>query len=260
MLEKLLQRWELKASRTGASPRRSQLTRTTRLGLPGLSRGFPCHRNQLTTRWWSVDSSAPLFTRVSKTHGQRSDDTITKSIIDLWPRVLWYHVHLWASLCLNMVFIIDRLWLAQKSNNRTPKTTSDRGGHSSQSRPSRYCRHCRCAHWSPPVRPWSPTLGPLAEGCILRTAVQCICTNNSHTFSPSPEAWGGDPLVHQGKLQHGGAPGLALDVGPSLPTGRVSCLTPLFFMGYFEPYLVWPLTWDQYASGDPTGSTWLQTT
>ena len=35
-------------------------------------------------------------------------------------------------------------------------------------------------------------------------------------------------------------PGLAPDVGPELPPGRVSCLTLLFLMGYFEPYLVWP--------------------
>ena len=50
MLEKLLRRWELKASQTGASPRRSQLTRTTCLCLPGLSGDFSCHRNQLITK------------------------------------------------------------------------------------------------------------------------------------------------------------------------------------------------------------------
>ena len=38
-----------------------------RLGLPGVSCFFPCQQIQLTTRWWSVDSSAPLFTGVSKT-------------------------------------------------------------------------------------------------------------------------------------------------------------------------------------------------
>ncbi|XP_059902154.1 uncharacterized protein LOC132453327 [Gadus macrocephalus] len=94
MPEKLRRRCELKIPRTGASSRRSQFTRTTRLGLPGLSGNFPHSLIQLTTRWWSVDSSAPLFTRVSKTCGLRSDDTITKSIIDLRPRVLWYQVHL----------------------------------------------------------------------------------------------------------------------------------------------------------------------
>ncbi len=60
-------------------------------------------------RWWSVDSSAPLFTRVSKTYGRRSDETTTKSIIDLRPRVSWCHVHWWTPLCLNMVFVMDKL-------------------------------------------------------------------------------------------------------------------------------------------------------
>ncbi|XP_054882150.1 transmembrane protease serine 3-like [Poeciliopsis prolifica] len=36
---------------------------------------------------WLVDSSAPLFTRESKTYGHRSDETTTKSIIKLWPWV-----------------------------------------------------------------------------------------------------------------------------------------------------------------------------
>lgn len=40
---------------------------------------------QLHSRWKSVESSTPLFTRVSKTHSWRSDDT--KSIIDFLPRV-----------------------------------------------------------------------------------------------------------------------------------------------------------------------------
>lgn len=38
----------------------------------------------------------------------RSDETTTKLIIDLWPRVLWYQVH---SSCLSMVFIMDKPWL-----------------------------------------------------------------------------------------------------------------------------------------------------
>ncbi|KAI3363732.1 hypothetical protein L3Q82_001348 [Scortum barcoo] len=68
-----------------------------------------------------LTSSAPLFTRVSKTYGRRSDETTTKSIIDLRPRVSWCHVHRWTPLCCsNMVFVMDKVWLAQKSNNRTP--------------------------------------------------------------------------------------------------------------------------------------------
>ncbi|KAK0148965.1 hypothetical protein N1851_010649 [Merluccius polli] len=39
-------------------------------------------------------SSAPLFARVSKTCGRKSDDTTTKSIIDLRPRVSWCQVSL----------------------------------------------------------------------------------------------------------------------------------------------------------------------
>nr|XP_013770851.1 PREDICTED: uncharacterized protein LOC102195664 [Pundamilia nyererei] len=42
----------------------SQHTLTVRLGTPGLSSVVPCHLIQLTTRWLSVDSSAPLFTQV----------------------------------------------------------------------------------------------------------------------------------------------------------------------------------------------------
>lgn len=49
--------------------------------------------------------SASPFTRVSKTFGLSPDDNITKSIIGLRSRVLWYDVHLWATLCLNMVFM-----------------------------------------------------------------------------------------------------------------------------------------------------------
>ncbi len=90
---KLWQRWQLKISLIGDSARRSQQTLTVRLGLPSLSSFLPHHRIQLTTRWLSVDNSAPLLTRVSKTYGRRSDETTTKSIIDLRSRVSWCHVH-----------------------------------------------------------------------------------------------------------------------------------------------------------------------
>ena len=49
-----------------------------------------------------------------------SDDTTTKSIIDLWPKMAWYQVHLWTTLYLNMLFVMDNPWLAQKSKNKTP--------------------------------------------------------------------------------------------------------------------------------------------
>ncbi|KAI3368210.1 hypothetical protein L3Q82_007942 [Scortum barcoo] len=92
--EKLFRRWELKTSLTEGSARRSQQTLTICLGLPGLSNFLllpadPTHHQVVIT----VDSSAPLFTRVSKTYSRRSDKTTTKSIIDLQPRVSWCHVH-----------------------------------------------------------------------------------------------------------------------------------------------------------------------
>ncbi|MEQ2233696.1 hypothetical protein ILYODFUR_024402 [Ilyodon furcidens] len=77
-----------------------------RLGLPCLTGILPHHQSQLTTRLWSVKSSAPLFTRVSKTCGHRSDDTTTKSIIELQPRVSWCQ-DIWTRLCLNMELVMD---------------------------------------------------------------------------------------------------------------------------------------------------------
>lgn len=43
-----------------------------------------------------------------------ADLIIRKLIIDLQPSVFWCLVHLWTPFCLNMVFIIDKLWFAQK--------------------------------------------------------------------------------------------------------------------------------------------------
>ena len=54
-------------------------------------------------------------------------------------------------------------------------------------------------------------------------------------------AWPGPVADLQGARSRALRPGLAPDMGPGLPPGRVSCLTTPFFMGYFEPYLVWPL-------------------
>lgn len=66
-----------------------------------------------------------LSTSVHK-YGFKSDDTITKSITDLWSKVLWYQVHLWASLCSKKVLIIDNPWVAQKSDNLSPLHKSGR--------------------------------------------------------------------------------------------------------------------------------------
>lgn len=46
----------------------------------------------------------------------------TNSIIDLWPRVLCYQLHLCITLCLNMVFVSANPLLAQESNNKAPLT------------------------------------------------------------------------------------------------------------------------------------------
>lgn len=43
-----------------------------------------------------------------------------KLIINLQPRLSWIHVHWWTPLCLNKVFAKEKLWLAQKSNNKPP--------------------------------------------------------------------------------------------------------------------------------------------
>lgn len=31
---------------------------------------------------------------MSKTYGLKSDDIVIKSLTDLWPKVLWYHIHI----------------------------------------------------------------------------------------------------------------------------------------------------------------------
>lgn len=103
MHKKFFWGWELKTSQTGTSTIRFQFTLTTHLGLPGPSSNLPCHLIQLTTiMWWSVDTSAPLFTQ------------------NIWPQVWWNNdkgdrwsltvdhwrrVNLRATQCLNMVFI-----------------------------------------------------------------------------------------------------------------------------------------------------------
>lgn len=47
---------------------------------------FPVTPIHPTQRWWSVDNSALLLTQVSSKYGQRSDETIPKSIIVLLLR------------------------------------------------------------------------------------------------------------------------------------------------------------------------------
>ena len=93
--------WELKTIFIGFSAGCSQQTLTFRLGLPGLSGILPHQLILLTTRWGSVDSSAPLFTQVSNTYSHRLNDTTLKTIIDCQPCVSWCQVHLRKFLWLN---------------------------------------------------------------------------------------------------------------------------------------------------------------
>lgn len=57
------------------------------------------------------------FTSLSRTPSCRSDNMTAKLIIDLWPKVVWHQVHLWATSYLNMVIVMTITWLAQMSNN-----------------------------------------------------------------------------------------------------------------------------------------------
>ena len=85
----------------GTLPRCSQKTLTIRLGLPGLTGILPHH----WTRWWSIESAAPLFTWVSRTCGCKSNNT-TKLIIELQPKVSCARCP-WTPLCLNRVYVME---------------------------------------------------------------------------------------------------------------------------------------------------------
>lgn len=98
---------------------RSQHTLIIHFGTLGLSSILLDHLIQLT-RWGAVNSSVPPFAQVSKTYDYRSDDTVTKSITYLWPRAFLCQVHLGIPFCPNMVFVMDKLWLTRKPNNKTP--------------------------------------------------------------------------------------------------------------------------------------------
>lgn len=106
-------RWKLKRLLAVVSARCSEETLTICLGLPiGPTSSLTIGAN--------VAPSNDQFTGVSKICGRKSDDNTTKSIIELWPRVSWWQVHIWAPLCSHMVFLMDHPWWAHKSSNRTP--------------------------------------------------------------------------------------------------------------------------------------------
>lgn len=107
-----------------------------------LSSSLLCLLHQVTTRWWSVDSSL-LLTYMCRSYGLRSHETTTKSIIELWPKVLLYHEQIWASLCLN----------TSPASPVTHYSSSDWGGRPSLSHPSRCPSHRQhktlsMTHWA----------------------------------------------------------------------------------------------------------------
>lgn len=74
---------------------------------------------EVVIRWWSVDSSSHLITRVSKKCVCRSNETTTLSIVELNPKSSWCQEHIWTHLCFYMMFAVGNPWLTQKSNNTT---------------------------------------------------------------------------------------------------------------------------------------------
>lgn len=60
------------------------------------------------------------------TSGLRSGDTTAKSIINLRLKGLWYQVHSWASLCSDIVFVVDRHHDEDRSPAITHCLNSDR--------------------------------------------------------------------------------------------------------------------------------------
>lgn len=86
------------------------------------------------------------LTHMSRTYSCRSDGMITKS---------WCRMQIWTPLFFNTVF---NVWLAQRSNNRTPlRFTLGRFSHSNLSR-SHLCPH-KC--WSPSAERWSTSMRTL---------------------------------------------------------------------------------------------------
>ena len=69
----------------------------------------------------------------------------------LWPKVLWYQGHFWAS-CLSMVFVIDNPWQAQKSNSDPPFRFRPKGP-ASKTPLSKCLHHHRSVLQSHPIVP-----------------------------------------------------------------------------------------------------------
>ena len=148
------------------------------------------------------DTMSPGFyrhrpaSRVSSTCGHRFDDLAIKSILKL-PKVSCFQVHIWTPLCLNMAFVMDSLWRAQKSNNKTTLRFRCGGPFFPITAPRSHCR-CQHEHWSHPGG-WGnhkkepfPLL-PLRTTTMVDTLNRCLGhRQNPHSESilpPQSEGW-----------------------------------------------------------------------
>ena len=172
------------------------------LELPGVTVILPHQRRQLTTRWWSVDSSTPLFTQCPR-HMALSPTTQPQSgslKCGLGcPGAKCTYGHPYALTWYSLWTICDQ----HRSPITEPHSGWDLGGRSSRSRLSRSNCPCQCGRWSPPVELWNPQKEPCCTPS-KDSAVWPIGTNNSKDPPPHLKAEGGHPLIHRGKLQHTG--------------------------------------------------------
>ena len=108
--------WEGLWSMTGGSARRSRQRNSTfasagspRRPPPPLE---PTHHQVVVG--WQLRRSLHPSVRDIQSQIRRHDYKVQH------PKVSRCQVHTWTPLCLNMLFVMDNLWRAQKSSNRTP--------------------------------------------------------------------------------------------------------------------------------------------
>ena len=77
-------------------------------------------RNLQTTRWWSIDSSAPLLTRMPNTDRKKSAVTVQKSMSDRWPNESLHQVYLCKSVLEEIVFIMPSALLQHSCSRSLP--------------------------------------------------------------------------------------------------------------------------------------------
>ena len=129
-------------------------------------------------------------------------------------------------------------WCKSNTRNQKPDTTNKNRSHDTSTllsppqvfRPSCYRLHCE---------PLLSSSDPMPE--LMTTTSTLLYSSSINSFKPTPFWLSAVPGRAPWQTRPPGArsralrPGLALDMGPGLPPGRVSRLTPLFSMGYFEP-------------------------